>query len=177
MKKFSYLFLVLALGSCSSNKLIIYKPEKESKGFSIEVPKKYKINFLIGNTYEYKFYNKNGIEIFIGEEISINPERKLSYNKDSIEVHKLLVKSIAPSDTVIKQGILDSLYWKSLEINYRTSLLILSIKASYKNVPENQRYVFDKYLFSIEPLKNDNIEVDPLMIRYLKNQKNNNREK
>ena len=118
MKQLIVLFSCICIIGCSINrrtKEITYKPQENSKAYTIEVPGKSKMIFRIGNSYSYYFHYDNGY-MFISNESGFWEENVSNKTRisDSLATYIGSAKygSIPAIDTFCYQGIFNNRHWK-----------------------------------------------------------------
>ena len=190
--------LGICIIGCSVNKRakkIIYKPTEHSKAYTIEIPEKSKMFFVIGNSYSYYFHNNNGC-IFISNESGFWNEKllndKITIN-DSLSnyIQRAEYGSIPAIDTFYNQGCLNNRYWKEQRIYYkepefsRTDTVInesgetkiygivnqnayQNLYVGYYNVSKKNLPLFDHYLSTLKLIENPDFKRDAIVIEFLK---------
>jgi len=208
MKKFVLLFCCcFSLFCCKSQnnfqlpenttEEIIYKPEIESKGFVLNVPKNYVKIFIVENSYGYNFVYKNEMELYISEEYSSNNdwERKIDTERFEDVYNRIILaeyNSIPNCDTLKLEGIKDSLYWKEIFIYWKENPYLKNetftdstgrvlrklemnpnpfkkLYVGYMNIPESYKELFDNSLKSLRALEDTTIKQDPIILEYFDN--------
>ncbi|MDR3046152.1 MAG: hypothetical protein LBU51_00875 [Bacteroidales bacterium] len=153
---------------------ITFKPTVEAKGYTMIVPKGYKLGVNSGHTYSgYKFnYGKQCIEI--SKEGSLNWDNTPE-EIDSIHNDILRNKPLFYCDTLVYSGMEKRTFWKEFTI-YRKIVIgifyppdyrVEELNVGYRHVPCKNKEFFDSCLLSVKPLQDTTIKIDSLMIEFL----------
>jgi hypothetical protein len=204
MKKFVLLFFCFLLFwccktqyklPCNKTETIIYKPLIQSKGFIIDVPQNYSTIFTEGgNSYGYGFVYKDNMLLYIDDELSFNwnSEKKIGTANFSDIYNKIISAeylTIPNCDTLISEGIIDSLYWKEIFIYWNSppsfevvndsnvhdkiitnnnSKYFTYLYVGYMNIPRSSKELFDNSLISLRLLEDTTIKRDPIITKLIK---------
>ena len=210
MKKFILILFCCSLLFCcksqynfqlpeNTTEKIIYKPETNSKGFVLNIPKNYVVFFEVAKSYSYNFIYKKNMILYISEEFSSNEDYKRTFEKESFEdVYNRIILaeygSISNCDTLILEGVTNSLYWKEIFIYWKENPYLneetitdslgcvirkLEINPNpfkklyfgYINVPKKYKESFDNSLNSLRPLEDTTIKRDSIILEYLENER------
>jgi hypothetical protein len=170
-------------------KRIVFKPEKEYKGYEIDIPTHY-VDYMVVYGHEiseyvffyqipiyepvrlkrgYKdiMYSHNAMAIFISREGSFIWKRLKKTNHDKT-CSNIIYNGIIRTDTFEYSGKSQHLYWRNITILTKKTAPIRRyddiecIEIGYENVPIQYKALFDSCLFTLRPLQDTTIKVDDI---------------